>query len=58
MQVKFPELSKIEHEFKKPDLVKAKVKEISEISDKVIRKIQEPKLFRKLKERLIEIWKL
>ena len=56
MRLNFPDLTQIHCNFENPDVVKRRSAEISEIASKLIKKIEEPKLFKRLKERVMEVW--
>ena len=57
MRLKFPDLTQIHCQFENPAKLKDRAFEISEIASKMIKKIEEPKLFKRLKDRILEIWK-
>ena len=57
MKLKFPDLTQIHAQFENPMKLKDRAQEISEMASKVIRKVNEPKLFHRLKDRILEIWK-
>jgi hypothetical protein len=57
MRLKFPDLTQIHAQFENPMKVKDRAFEISQIAAKMIKKIEEPKLFKRLKERVLEIWR-
>jgi hypothetical protein len=56
MRLKFPDLTQIHAQFENPMKVKDRAFEISEMASKMIKKIEEPKLFKRLKERIVEMW--
>jgi hypothetical protein len=56
MRLKFPDLTQIHANFENPNMLKFRASEISQMASKVIKKVEEPKLFRRLKERILEIW--
>lgn len=57
MRLKFPDLTQIHCQFENPLKLKDRAQEISGIATKLIKKIEEPLLFKRLKERVLEIWK-
>jgi hypothetical protein len=57
MRLKFPDLTQIHAQFENPLKLKDRAFEISEIASKFIKKMDEPKLFKRLKDRILEIWR-
>ena len=57
MRLKFPDLTQIHAQFDNPDLLKFRAIEISQMASKLIKRVEDPKLFRRLKGRLLEIWR-
>ena len=57
MKLKFPDLTQIHAQFENPMKLKDRAKHISAIAGKLIRKFEEPKLFGRLRERILEVWK-
>jgi len=57
MKLKFPDLTQIHAQFENPMKLKNRAQEISQMASKVIRKFEQPMLFRKLKDRILEIWR-
>lgn len=56
MRLNFPDLTQIHAQFENPMKVKERSFEISQIAAKMIKKIEEPRLFKRLKERIVEMW--
>jgi hypothetical protein len=56
MRLKFPDLTQIRAQFENPNMLRLRASEISKMAANVIKKVEEPKLFRRLKERILEIW--
>lgn len=57
MRLKFPDLTGIHCQFENPDKIRGRAKEISEMATKLIKSIERPQLFTKLKDRFLEIWR-
>ena len=57
MRLKFPDMTRIHAQFENPDQMKIRAKEISKVAQKLIRKIEDPQLFNRLKSRMLEIWR-
>jgi hypothetical protein len=57
MKLKFPDLTQIHCQFENPDKLKVRAKEISSVARKMIQKFQEPMLFMRLKDRILDIWR-
>ena len=57
MRLKFPDLTGIHCQFENPAKMKCRASEISEIATKLIRKFEQPRLFSKLKDRFLEVWR-
>jgi len=58
MRLKFIDTTQIHAQFENPAQMKSRAQQISKIASNVIRKLEEPKLFRRLKERVLDIWKV
>jgi len=56
MRLKFPDLTQIHAQFENPEMLKSRAAEISQMASKWIKKIEEPRLFSKLKDRFLEVW--
>lgn len=56
MRLKFPDLTHIQAQFENPNMLKFRAHEISQMASKVIKKVEDPKLFRRLKERILQVW--
>jgi len=57
MRLKFPDLTQIHANFENPNMLRMRASEISQMASKVIKKVEDPKLFRRLKDRILEIWR-
>ena len=57
MRLKFPDLTQIHCQFENPLKLRDRAFEISEIASKMIKRIEEPRLLKRLKERVLEIWR-
>lgn len=57
MRLKFPDMTHIHAQFDNPLKLQLRAKDISQIAGKVIRKFEQPKLFGRLKERILEVWR-
>ena len=57
MKLKFPDLTQIHAEFENPMKLQDRAQQISQMASKVIRKVNEPNLFNRLKDRILEIWR-
>lgn len=57
MKLKFPDLTMIHAQIENPTKLKFRAKEISQIATKLLKRIEEPRLFGRLKERILEVWR-
>lgn len=57
MRLKFPDLTQIHCQFENPQMIKDRAKEISQIATNLIHKLEEPRLLRRLTNRVLEIWR-
>jgi hypothetical protein len=56
MRLKFPDLTQVHAQFENPNMLKLRASEISKMASQVIKKVEDPKLFRRLKERILQVW--
>lgn len=57
MRLKFPDLTQIHANFENPNMLKLRASEISKLAAHVIKKVEDPKLFKRMKDRILEIWR-
>lgn len=57
MRLKFPDMTQIHAQFENPMKLKFRANEISQMASKLISKLEQPQLFTRLKDRILEIWR-
>ena len=58
MRLKFPDLSHLTQRIDHPLHLKLRAIEISMIAGNLISKLEQPKLFKRLKERVLQVWRM
>lgn len=58
MRLKFPDMTRIHAQFENPEMLKERAKDISRIAGNVLKKIEEPLLLKRVKDRIWQWWKV